>query len=230
LAEELIERFSLEALTNNLYNTESRYRHLKGMADEWDFFNMVYKIVKVMRPEINYAQIYPRYLRTRLEAGNKEIVSNEPSVGVFKPTITYRIVRKQPSSGASFFDSPVSVKPKALEDINVSGVGIVTVKVQNFDILTQFEIWTEKNKELQEIAKWFEWTMHTYLPIFKQNGITEILYWEAQQPRTEIYRMEKIHSYIISYAIRVQSLFFDISKIIEKITISLYKNISIKGG
>jgi len=224
MAEVLVERFSLESLTSSIYNAESRYRHLSGLADEWDFFNMVYKIVKAMRPEINYTQIYPKYLRTRLNLGNKEIVANEPSIGTFKPTITYRIIRKQPSSGASFFDSPLSVKPRALEDINVSGVGIVTVKIQNFDVLAQFEIWAEKNKELQEISRWFEWTMHTYLPIFKKNGITEILYWEAQQPRTEIYNMEQIHSYAISYAIRIQSLFFDISNIIEKITINLYKS------
>ncbi|HDJ50805.1 MAG TPA: hypothetical protein ENF25_01215 [Thermoprotei archaeon] len=224
----LMDRYILSGLVNQCY--EINRTRLSGIADEWDFFRMVGEVVSAhLGDRVEYTQIYPEYLRRRLHMDPAELTNQQPSMGIFKPVITYRVYRKQPSSGSRFFSEISELRPKefdvvpaTIEYYGRTISGVIQVSIQHFDVLTYFEIWAEKNEELQNLVRDFERLMHIYTPVFMKNGIVRIAYWEAEQPRSELYSAQGINNYVVSYAIRVQQLTFNTAPIIERIVVNTY--------
>jgi len=215
----LLSRYTLENLTSGIFNY---YRtHLSGVMDEWDFFSTVGYLVETLRPDVEYTSIYPEYIRRRLGMRIENVPLKEPSTGFFKPTIVYRVAKKQIASGPSFLDVYNTTKEKPFEEIYLEN-SVVTVYLQEYDIVTQFDLFTQGIKELQELSRWFEAVMTIYTPLFIKNGLGRIVYISSLQPIDVDYT--DLHVNRISYGIRIQKLKVDTTNIINKIYVNLYEN------
>lgn len=154
---------------------EVGYLQLPGKADIPQFYLALKIMMKVIKPSVHFVYAYPESVIERTTS------SSDQRTPVFKPTITFKVFRREPASineGSKPFSGQNMWKPR-LRDRKASERDedkIVDIYEYGLDNMVQFDIFAETNKECDEIADWFEGAMIMHAPYFQTIGIPRVFF------------------------------------------------------
>lgn len=160
---------------------ESDRRKAKSGADLEDLTGMIYQVLKVTRPNLNFTAAFPPYLVDQELTGEKPVYD---TTNIPNETITWRVVREVPASaGKERFGEPREYAPRLREDLLLDPLESdfssheIQVYGQWFEMILQFDCWAKTNVESEQLARFFRHLMNLSIPAFKLQGVKDMHFW-----------------------------------------------------
>jgi len=187
------------------------------------FFDLMFYVLQVEKPGLNFAPAWPKYLIPSTPDYKKTM---ENPTDTFVDTITYMITREEPGSvggNKQPFDSRRELTPKPREITPGDGTKGKTIYGQWFDTLVQFDLWTLTNFEAEDFAMWFKRFMSTHRGFFKHMGLSEIHYWWRGRDDVSSSLNNNLHLRTLVYFIRTEEISYEEDYNLKELEIKLEK-------
>ena len=177
---------------------DSRLRAERN-ATIYDFYEYLYKIMKVVKPNVLFMPAYPAYIR------EGALVEDD-----FTDTITYKIRRREPGTIANHpFDTRKEIKPRIREE-NVpdeDNPGFYYDEyAQWFDNLIQFDIWSMTNTGAEELSQWFEEFMFMSTGVLEEYGVQKIYFYRQEEDETFLQFDHRLQRRTLLYYVRTEKI------------------------
>jgi len=171
------------------------------------FLTLLFYILEVERPNVILAPSYPQYLIPTTEEFRNMI---DNPTALFKDTITYMIIKEEPSSiggdkqpfGSGRRELIPRVRSTKLDNTSTSSI----IHGQFSDAYIQFDIWSLTALESENLCLWFRRLMTTYRGFFKQRGLSEIHWWWRGRDEIASKINNRLHVRSLIYFIRIEEL------------------------
>jgi hypothetical protein len=138
------------------------------------------------------------------------------------PIIDYIVFRKHPSDMGS--EKEIKPRIRVINRDPNNPQQTSTVFAQRFTYIVDFGIWGTDWDEVEELQEQFEEFMLTYAGMFKELGVSELIYQEATEnfSRTSSTRAGLVSSHIF-YRVDIEKTLEVFNQIIESIKVKLRK-------
>lgn len=159
----------------------------EGNLDLPEFFELLFKMLKIDAPQMTFVPAYPKYLRPDSEEFTR---SMDNPAARFPVTITYRVKRREPATtggnkepfGTGFRELTPHERKRIAQ---IDGTQVV-IYGQNFDNEIEFEVWCATNFEAEKVVNWFEQYLRTHRVWLRDKGLGEILFMRRTDDQSEL--------------------------------------------
>lgn len=125
----------------------------------------------------------------------------------WRDCVTYRVLRTEPAGVRDLFGEPKEYVPRRIEtkyeDVQNRNV---EYRAQHFDSEIQFDCWGKTNEDAEALASWFRYFMTLYTPIFRENGVIQIVFLGKRQDIHVTRWRSDIVARSVRYGIRTQEV------------------------
>ena len=178
-----------------------------------DLMDVIYYLMRVDKPEWNFAPAYPSYIKWNVSTQRDFTIDKETPTETFKPTITYRTVREMPAgfagtgepfSGYKILNMILMEEKKTSYDENIA---VEQTKIKGYETLVQFEFWDIQHDNLDRMYEWFRRWLTLCRPLFRYLGIENCFYWGGGEFTNDQHLNKSLNRRSMLYYIRTQEIY-----------------------
>lgn len=178
-----------------------------------DLMDLIYYLMKIDKPEWNFAPAYPSYIKWNVTTQRDFTINETTPTETFKPTITYRTVREMPAGFAGVGEpfsgyknlNMILMEEKKFEDID--GPKVEQTKIKAYETLIQFELWDIQHDNLDRMYEWFRRWLTLCRPLFRYMGIENCFYWGGGEFTNDQHLNKALNRRSMLYYVRTQELY-----------------------
>lgn len=178
-----------------------------------DLMDVIYYLMKIDKPEWNFAPAYPSYIKWNVATQRDFAIDQTTPTETFKPTITYRTVREMPAGFAGTGEpfsgyknlNMILMEEKKFEDID--GPKVEQTKIKAYETLIQFELWDIQHDNLDRMYEWFRRWLTLCRPLFRYMGIENCFYWGGGEFTNDQHLNKALNRRSMLYYVRTQELY-----------------------
>ena len=149
-------------------------------------------------------------------------LQDESFKDIKSPIIDYLYLRKFPTEMGS--EQEIKPRPRAVISDPLNPQQTSTIFAQRFTYLVDFGIWDVNWPKVERLQEKFEDFMLTYTGVFKELGVSELIYQEATEdvPRASVQRADLASSHVI-YRVDIEKTVEVFNQVVETIKVKLKK-------